>query len=63
MGAEVEFWRDMGPGKAMRVRIMIVEEGAPTPNEPDIERQPDFSETLELLRGSRIEQISLAKPF
>ena len=63
MSAEVEFWRDMGVGKAMRVRMMIVEEGGPTPSEPDIQRQPDFNETLELLRGTRIEQISLKKPF
>jgi len=60
---EVEFWRELEPGKAMRVRVAVFEEGLPAPGEADIERAPTFSETLDLLLGTRIEQISLKKPF
>jgi hypothetical protein len=60
---EAEFFISLAPGKAMRVRATVFEEGFPTPGEADLMRQPDCMETLELLGQIPIEKITLAKPF
>lgn len=60
---EAEFWIQLAPGKAVRVRATVFEEVLPSPGEADRMRMPDAMETLTILRGVTIEQISLEKPF
>jgi len=60
---EAEFWIDVAPGVAMRVRACVFEDGMPTPHEADAMREPNFTETLTLLGKIPMEKISLTKPF
>jgi hypothetical protein len=60
---EAELWIELAPGKAIRLRATVFEYGLPTPGEADVMRQPDFNETLTILRQIKIEQVHLKQPF
>jgi hypothetical protein len=63
MENELEIWVTLKPGKAVRVRMTVVEEGLPTPNESNTERQPTLGEILMTSRRITEEQISIEPPF
>ncbi len=60
---EAEFWITLAPGRAMRIRATVFEEGLPTPHETDDMREPNFTEAITLLDKVPLEKISLTKPF
>lgn len=60
---ELEIWTELKPGKAMRIRMSVVEEGLPSPNETDNVREPTVGEILMAARRLSAGEISLEKPF
>jgi hypothetical protein len=60
---ELEIWVELKPGKAVRVRMAVVEEGLPTPGESYHERQPYLGEILTAARRIQMETISIDPPF
>jgi hypothetical protein len=63
MATELEIWIYLKPGKAVRVRMAVVEEGLPSPGESDHERQPYLGEILTAARRITEERISIERPF
>lgn len=63
MPNELEIWIELKPGKAVRVRMTVVEEGLPTPGESNHERQPFLGEILMTARRITQERISIDPPF
>lgn len=60
---ELEIWIELKPGKAVRVRMAVFEEGLPSPGESDNQRQPYLAEILMTSRRLNVERILLHKPF
>lgn len=63
MANELEIWIELKPGKAVRVRMAVVEEGLPSPGESHHERQPYLGEILMAARRITQERISIDPPF
>ncbi|MDP3850102.1 MAG: hypothetical protein Q8Q59_06350 [Luteolibacter sp.] len=63
MANELEIWVELKKGKAVRVRMTVIEEGLPTPNESHNERQPYLGEILMAARRLTAEKISIDPPF
>lgn len=63
MANELEMWVTLKDGKAMRLRMTVVEEGLPTPGESHHERQPYLGEILTAARRISQERISIDPPF
>ena len=63
MANELEIWIELKPGKAVRVRMAVVEEGLPSPGESNRERQPFLGEILAAARSISQERISIDPPF
>ncbi len=63
MANELEIWIELKPGKAVRVRMAVVEEGFPSPGESNNERQPYLGEILMAARRITDERISTDPPF
>lgn len=60
---ELEIWIELKPGKAVRIRLSVFEEGLPSPGESDNQRQPYLGEILMTARRLNADGISLHKPF
>jgi hypothetical protein len=63
MANELEIWIELKPGKAVRVRMAVVEEGLPSPGEANRERQPYLGEILETTRAIAALRVALTPPF
>ncbi|MCU0751426.1 MAG: hypothetical protein MUC40_00070 [Akkermansiaceae bacterium] len=63
MANELEIWIELKPGKAVRMRMAVVEEGLPSPGESNNERQPYLGEILMAARRISQERISIDPPF
>lgn len=63
MKDELEMWVALEPGRAVRVRMSVVTEGLPSPNEQDQVRAPFLDEILQAARRLAEERIVLVAPF
>lgn len=60
---EQEIWLELKPGKALRVRMAVIEEGLPSPGESENQRQPYLGEILMGARRMAASEISMTRPF
>lgn len=60
---ELEIWTELKPGKAVRVRMSVFEEGLPSPGESDRTREPTVREFLAAVHQLSAGNVTLGKPF